>query len=57
MIKQSFNETITHIDLPNKVYNEESVKKYCFLGITIFKKTYNKIEVMPTKENKMGFNK
>lgn len=55
MIKQSFDCTITHLDLPNKCYNEESVKKYYFCGIRVFKRTYKKIEVMPKDEIRIGF--
>lgn len=57
MIKQSLDCTITHLDLPNKCYNEESVRKYYFCGIRVFKRTYKKIEVMPDKDAKIGFNK
>ena len=55
MITQSFDCKITNLDIPSKIYNEESVKIFYFCGIRVFKRTYKKIEVMPNNDSKIGF--
>lgn len=56
MISRKFAAKIEHIDISNKVYNEDFELKIYFCGIRIFKKTYERRESYQPKD-KIGFNK
>lgn len=51
IIKQSYKCTIANLDIANKIYNEKSEKIISFFGIIVFRRLYQKDEVIQDKKS------
>lgn len=57
MITQELEVKANHIDLANKVYDEEYTMKVFFFGFRVFKKKYKRVETVPNFKEAIGFKK